>query len=68
MAVPYCNQNILGSLPFVFPLQVCKWPINPLDRIIEGIKRTAPQGAIIVDCGCGDAKLAKILKPLGYTV
>ncbi|KAF2905259.1 hypothetical protein ILUMI_00910 [Ignelater luminosus] len=38
--------------------QVAQWPINPLDVVIEKIKKL-PKTHIIADFGCGEAKLAK---------
>ncbi|OQR73092.1 ribosomal RNA-processing protein 8-like [Tropilaelaps mercedesae] len=48
--------------------QVSRWPINPLDHLIDEIKCHVPRSTCIADFGCGDAKLAKTLKPLGYKV
>jgi ribosomal RNA-processing protein 8 len=36
---------------------VDKWPVNPLDVIIEWIKKQHPT-KVIGDFGCGDARLA----------
>ena len=41
-----------------FTTQVSKWPINPLDRVIEEVK-SLPKGTIIADFGCGEARLAQ---------
>lgn len=49
-------------------LQVGKWLLNPVDKVIADIKKQFPQNTTIADLGCGDAKLATCLKPLGYTV
>lgn len=38
--------------------QVSQWPSNPLDRIIKNIKKL-PISNIIVDFGCGEARLAQ---------
>lgn len=40
-----------------FREQVEKWPVNPLDLIINSIKKTPK--AVVADFGCGDARLAK---------
>ncbi|CEF67017.1 Ribosomal RNA-processing protein 8 [Strongyloides ratti] len=40
--------------------QVKKWPINPVDRIIQMLRGEA-KGKVIADMGCGDAKIAKEL-------
>ncbi|XP_014219552.1 ribosomal RNA-processing protein 8 [Copidosoma floridanum] len=37
--------------------QVDKWPVNPLDVIIDSITKM-PKEYVIADFGCGDAKLA----------
>lgn len=37
--------------------QISNWPMNPLDRIINGIKRL-PKNHVIADMGCGDARLS----------
>ncbi|GJQ84323.1 hypothetical protein Trydic_g5261 [Trypoxylus dichotomus] len=37
--------------------QVSKWPLNPLDVIIQSIKKM-PSNYIIADLGCGEAKLS----------
>jgi ribosomal RNA-processing protein 8 len=41
-----------------FREQASQWPVNPLDGIIEWIKRKHRQ-SIIADMGCGDARLAQ---------
>lgn len=41
-----------------YRLQVSRWPINPIDIIINEIKKL-PHKFVIADFGCGDAKLAK---------
>lgn len=43
--------------------QVKKWPINPVDRIIQML-RGEEKGKIIADMGCGDAKIAKELNKI----
>uniref|UniRef100_A0A914Q4H9 Ribosomal RNA-processing protein 8 n=1 Tax=Panagrolaimus davidi TaxID=227884 RepID=A0A914Q4H9_9BILA len=40
--------------------QVEKWPINPVDIIIKHLRKL-PAESVIVDLGCGDAKIAKTL-------
>ncbi|XP_014675793.1 PREDICTED: 25S rRNA (adenine(645)-N(1))-methyltransferase-like isoform X2 [Priapulus caudatus] len=40
-----------------FSGQVSHWPENPLDRIIEDVKKKPSK--VIADFGCGDAKLAR---------
>ena len=41
-----------------FSTQVSKWPINPLDRVIEEVK-SLPKGTVVADFGCGEARLAR---------
>lgn len=41
-----------------FSMQVSKWPLNPLDRIIDYVK-SLPKSFVISDFGCGEAKLAQ---------
>jgi ribosomal RNA-processing protein 8 len=40
--------------------QVEKWPINPVNVVIKHLRKL-PSGSVIVDLGCGDAKIAKTL-------
>lgn len=40
-----------------FREQASHWPENPLDRIINWIKKKHPR-AVVADMGCGDARLA----------
>lgn len=40
-----------------FTLQTQKWPVNPLDRIISHLN-TLPADLLVVDLGCGEARLA----------
>lgn len=39
--------------------QVTKWPENPLDRIINWIKKNKSKYEVIGDFGCGDARVAE---------
>ena len=41
-----------------FATQVSKWPINPLDHVIEYVK-SLPHHMVIADFGCGEARLAQ---------
>ena len=41
-----------------FATQTLKWPANPVDRVIAYV-RTLPDSHIVVDFGCGEAKLAQ---------
>ncbi|KAK3099431.1 hypothetical protein FSP39_004195 [Pinctada imbricata] len=43
-----------------FQTQVAKWPTNPVDVIIEELKK-CNQRTVIADFGCGDAKIARSL-------
>jgi ribosomal RNA-processing protein 8 len=44
-----------------FDLQAAKWPINPLDLIIKELLKPKYKKKVIVDMGCGEARLAKTL-------
>jgi len=44
-----------------FASQVEKWPVNPVDLIITDLKEDLPSGSLVVDFGCGDAKIARLL-------
>ena len=44
--------------------QVAKWPVNPVDVIIEELKAIEDPKSV-VDFGCGEAKLARELKACG---
>lgn len=41
-----------------FQQQVDNWPLNPVDIIIESIKKV-PKDFIVADFGCGEAKIAE---------
>ena len=41
-----------------FATQVSKWPINPLDHVIEYVT-SLPRHMVIADFGCGEARLAQ---------
>lgn len=43
-----------------FEQQVAKWPVNPVDVIIEALRRM-PKSTVIADLGCGEAKIARQL-------
>ena len=45
-----------------FAKQVEKWPVNPVDLIINYIDKKLPRNHVIVDMGCGEAKLSASLK------
>lgn len=40
-----------------FAQQVQKWPNHPLEAIIKWLKKK-PNGSVVLDMGCGDAKIA----------
>ena len=44
-----------------FRQQAAAWPANPLDALIEELKR-APAGQVVADFGCGEARLAASLR------
>ncbi|XP_028397881.1 ribosomal RNA-processing protein 8-like [Dendronephthya gigantea] len=41
-----------------FSSQIQKWPVNPVDTMIDWIKERSPQ-LIIADMGCGEAKISQ---------
>ncbi|XP_061164665.1 ribosomal RNA-processing protein 8-like [Saccostrea echinata] len=41
-----------------FQTQVNKWPVNPVDMIIQDINKL-PRNKVVADFGCGDAKIAR---------
>lgn len=43
-----------------FERQVSKWPVNPVDVIIDSL-RSMPKSTVIADLGCGEAKIAQEL-------
>ncbi|KAL1434020.1 hypothetical protein MTO96_012019 [Rhipicephalus appendiculatus] len=43
-----------------FEQQVSKWPVNPVDVIIDSL-RSMPKSTVIADLGCGEAKIAQEL-------
>ncbi|KAM6495752.1 putative methyltransferase domain containing protein [Amanita muscaria] len=50
-----------------FRHQVQSWPTNPVDHYISVLSKY-PVRTLIADLGCGDAKLAQALLPLGLKV
>ncbi|XP_067120436.1 uncharacterized protein [Centruroides vittatus] len=42
-----------------FNSQVSKWPLNPVDVIIQDIQKR-PKSHVIADFGCGNAKIAQV--------
>ena len=51
-----------------FSLQAKKWPSNPNDLILKTLLLPKYKSMSIADIGCGEAKLAKELIPLGYNI
>ncbi|PVV02519.1 hypothetical protein BB560_003026 [Smittium megazygosporum] len=54
------NPLIFDQYHKGFTVQAKSWPINPVDVIIK-ILRAEKEKKIVVDLGCGDAKIAKKL-------
>jgi ribosomal RNA-processing protein 8 len=52
------DSTAFGAYHEGYRHQISQWPMNPLDRIINGIKRM-PKNYVVVDMGCGDARLSK---------
>jgi len=50
-----------------FRQQVQSWPTNPVEHYVSVLSKY-PVRTLIADLGCGDAKLAKTLLPLGLKV
>ncbi|XP_064636831.1 ribosomal RNA-processing protein 8-like [Lineus longissimus] len=42
-----------------FQNQVEKWPVNPVDKMIEYIQSKSNANLIVADFGCGDARIAQ---------
>ena len=51
-----------------FSTQSKKWPENPNDIILKSLMLPKYKSKIIADIGCGEAKIAQKLVPLGYNV
>ena len=51
-----------------FSSQSKKWPINPNDLILKSLLLPKYKSQIIADIGCGEAKIAQKLVPMGYKV
>lgn len=47
--------------------QISQWPMNPLDRMIKQINKM-PKDYVIVDMGCGDARLSKEVLQKVYSI
>jgi ribosomal RNA-processing protein 8 len=42
-----------------FQLQISKWPVNPVDKVIEYIQQRRDESLVVADFGCGDAKISR---------
>jgi len=58
------DEDAFGIYHRGYAQQVAKWPVNPVDVIIENLKAIEVPKSI-VDFGCGEAKLAKELTAQG---
>ncbi|XP_037030982.1 ribosomal RNA-processing protein 8 [Bradysia coprophila] len=47
--------------------QVQQWPLNPLDRMINALKRL-PRNLVVADFGCGEARLARTIPQKTYSL
>merc|ERR1712210_324095 len=61
-----CKKILSGDAAKIyhegFAKQVEKWPVNLVDLIISYIDKKLPKNHVIVDMGCGEAKLSASLK------
>ena len=55
------DQDAFRAYHDGFQQQVTKWPLNPLDVIIDYIKKR-PASLVVADFGCGEARLAQSVK------
>ena len=51
-----------------FSNQSKKWPINPNNIILKSLLLPKYKSMIIADIGCGEAKIAQKLVPMGYKI
>ncbi|KAG8862280.1 25S rRNA (adenine645-N1)-methyltransferase [Tulasnella sp. 330] len=61
------NPKTFEEYHIGFRRQVTSWPTNPVEHYISNLSSYA-KSILIVDLGCGDASLAKVLIPKGYRV
>lgn len=61
------DQTAFSAYHEGFRRQISQWPLNPLDRIIKQIKKM-PKDYVIVDMGCGDARLSKEVLQKVYSI
>ena len=62
------NQEDFLTYHKGFSSQAKKWPVNPNNIILKSLLLEKYKSKIIVDIGCGEAKIAKKLVPMGYKV
>eukprot|EP00477_Mikrocytos_mackini_P002144 GAHX01002350.1.p1 GENE.GAHX01002350.1~~GAHX01002350.1.p1 ORF type:complete len:215 (+),score=41.02 GAHX01002350.1:55-699(+) len=55
------NKNHFALYHSGYSKQVTKWPKNPLDTICGYIKKFHPDTGVVIDMGCGEAKLCEAL-------
>jgi ribosomal RNA-processing protein 8 len=60
------DPNKFDEYHIGFRHQVQSWPTNPVEHYIQELS-TYPSKTVIADLGCGDAALAKVLAPKGFT-
>ncbi|EDV27210.1 uncharacterized protein TRIADDRAFT_22483 [Trichoplax adhaerens] len=61
------DPNLFDIYHSGFQTQVDKWPINPLDNIIDFI-RNRSKDLIIADLGCGEGRLAQSVPNKVYSI
>lgn len=61
------DHTAFGAYHDGFRHQISQWPMNPLDRIIKQIKKM-PKDHVIVDMGCGDARLSQSVLQKVYSI
>lgn len=61
------DQTAFGAYHEGFRHQLSQWPLNPLDRMIKQINKM-PKDYVIVDMGCGDARLSKKVLQKVYSI
>lgn len=61
------DETAFGAYHEGYRHQISQWPVNPLDRIIKQINKM-PKDQVIVDMGCGDARLSKEVVQKVYSI
>ena len=56
------DPNLFNAYHSGFRSQTKSWPVNPVDECLAFVASKLSPGSVIGDFGCGDAKLAQILK------